>query len=234
MTLVADNLEAPHVKRWTKQEYNALRADGFIQGDTTFLYRGELVDKSAEGELVPKLWTKLEYIAKVEQGFLSKQRVFLFRGELIQMASMGALHWHGIRKLNYWLVQNFVPEFDTNTQAPFEAFDETMPQPDGAIYSKDQRQRLPCPNAALLLIELSDSSLELDREMAVEYAASGVSEYWIVNLRDREIEIYRDAVADSASITGFLYATRRVAPESEEISPLAKPAVKLRIADLLL
>jgi Uma2 family endonuclease len=233
MTLIADNPEAPHLKRWTKQEYQALLARGFLHPEQTFLYRGELVDKTAEGELVPKLWTKREYIDKVEQGFLSKQRVFLLRGELIQMASMGALHWNGIKKLNYWLVQNFFPEFDTNSQAPFEAFDESMPQPDGAVYTKAQGLRHPCPNSAMLIIELSDSSIELDREMAIEYAASGVQEYWIANLRDRNVEIHRDAVSDPSSITGYRYSSHRIAAESEVVSPLVKPTAMLKIADLL-
>jgi Uma2 family endonuclease len=234
MALIADNPTESHLKRWTKQEYRDLVANGFVDGSTTFLYRGELVDKSPEGELVPKLWTKREFIDKVERGFLTKQRVFLLRGELVEMASMGALHWHGLRKLNYWLTQNFLPEFDTNTQAPFEAFDESMPQPDGAVYTKAQVSRHPCPNSAPLIIELSDSSIELDREMAGVYAASGVQEYWIANLRDRNIEIFRDAVSDPASITGFRYALHRIAMESEEISPLAKADASLRIADLLI
>jgi Uma2 family endonuclease len=233
MALLADNPAVPHVKRWTKQEYNDVVAKGFVDGSKTFLYRGELIDKSAEGELVPKLWTKQEYIDKVEQGFLSKQRVFLLRGELIEMASMGALHWQGIKKLNYWLTRNFLPEFETNTQAPFEAFDESMPQPDGAVYTKEQDGRRPCPNSAVLIIELSDSSLELDQEMAVEYAASGVQEYWIANLRDRIIEVYRDAVADTASMTGYRYATHRIVTESESISALCRTDAVLRISDLV-
>jgi Uma2 family endonuclease len=232
MTLIADNPAAPHVKRWTKQEYSSLIANGFIQGDVTFLYRGELVDKSAEGELIPKLWTKREYMEKVERGFLSKQRVFLYRGELIEMPGMGALHWQGIKKLKTWLVKNFEPEFETNIQAPFEAFDETMPEPDGAVYTIEQEARRPCPDSAVLIIELSDSSVELDRELAFEYAASNVLEYWMVNLRDRQIEVFRDSVADLKSITGFRYASHRVVPESEIISPLCKPEAKLKFSNL--
>jgi Uma2 family endonuclease len=232
MTMIAEHPVSRHAKRWTRQEYFDLVARGFVRPDTLF-YNGELVDKSPEGVLLPKLWTKQEYSEKVERGFLAKQRVYLFRGELIEMSSMGVLHWQGIKKLNYWLAENFRPEFETNTQAPFEAFDESMPEPDGAVYTKEQEARRPCPNSAVLIIELSESSVELDREMAVEYAASHVDEYWIVNLRDRNIEAYREAVADAASVTGFRYSSHRIVRDSEVIAPLAKPNATLRIADLL-
>ncbi len=230
--MIADHPVRRHVKRWTRQEYIDLVAKGFVRPDTLF-YKGELVDKSPEGVLLPKLWTKQEYSEKVEKGFLVKQRVYLFRGELIEMSSMGALHWQGIKKLNYWLTENFRHEFETNTQAPFEAFDESMPEPDGAVYTKEQEARRPCPNSAVLVIELSESSVELDREMAVEYAASSVQEYWIVNLRDRNIEVHRDAVADPSSVTGFRYSSHRIVVESEPISPIAKPTAMLRFGDLL-
>jgi Uma2 family endonuclease len=232
MTMIAEHSVSRHVKRWTRQEYIDLVARGFIGSDTLF-YKGELVDKSPEGVLLPKLWTKREYSEKVERGFLSKQRVYLFRGELIEMASMGALHWQGIKKLNYWLAEKFRPEFETNTQAPFEAFDESMPEPDGAVYTKEQDLRRPCPNGAVLIIELSENSVELDREMADEYAASHVQEYWIVNFRDRNIEVYRDAIAAPASTTGFRYSSHRIVMESEVVSPLAKPSAALQIADLM-
>jgi len=233
MTLIADNPEAPHLKRWTKQEYQSLREKGFVHGQQTFLYRGELVDKTAEGELVPKLWTKSEYIEKVEKGFLSKQRVILFRGELIEMPSMSALHINGVKKLGYWLHAEFRPEFEVRMQLPFEAFDQTLPEPDGGIFTREQDRRTPLPNSAMLLVEVSESSLELDREMALDYAASQVQEYWIVNVRDRQVEIYRNSIADLKSVTGFRYSSHRIATESEVISSLANPAVELAISDLL-
>jgi Uma2 family endonuclease len=233
MTLTADNPAVPHLKRWTRQEYQSLLEKGFVRHQQTFLYRGELVDRTAEGELVPKLWTKSEFIQKAEQGFLSKQRVILFRGDLIEMPSMGALHINGVKKLGYWLHAEFRPEFEVRMQLPFEAFDQTLPEPDGGIFTRDQDGRTPLPNSALLLVEVSESSLELDREMAFDYAASQVQEYWIVNVRDRQVEIYRNSIADSKSVTGFSYSSHRIALEPEVISSLAKPAAALAVSELL-
>jgi Uma2 family endonuclease len=233
MTLIADNPSQPHVKRWTKQEYNELVEKGFLRGQRTFLYRGELVDKSGDGVLEPKRWSKKEFIGNVERGFLSKQRVILFRGELIEMPAIGALHALAQKKLTIWMVQKFQGEFEVRTQNPFEAYDETMPQPDGAVYTQAQDARLPHPNAALLLVEVSDSSLEFDQEMAADYAASHVQEYWIINVRDRNIEVYRETVSDPSSVTGFSYSSHRVLSESEIVSPVFKPTVSVPVAEFM-
>ena len=233
MTLLADNPVGPHVKRWTKPEYNDLVEQGFLYNQRTFLYRGELVEKSATRGVVSKHWSKKEFIENVERGFLSKQRVILFRGELIEMPAIGALHALAVKKLNIWLVQKFQGEFEIRTQNPFEAYDETMPQPDGAVYTQAQDARQPHPNAALLLIEVSDSSLEFDQEMALDYAASHVQEYWIINVRDRNIEVYRQAVSDPSSVTGFRYLIHEVIAETQTVSPLFKQDVVVPVREFM-
>lgn len=55
-----------------------------------------------------------------------------------------------------------------------------------------------------------------------------------MNVRDRQVEIYRDPVADAGSVTGFRYVAHQVAKEFETISPLAKPGAQLKIAEMLL
>jgi Uma2 family endonuclease len=233
MTLTADNPTVPHVKRWTKLEYNELVERGFLYGQSTFVYRGELVNKSGKGVLEPKHWSKKEFVENVERGFLANHRLILFRGELIETPAIGALHALAVKKLNIWLVQKFQGEFEVRTQNPFEAYDETMPQPDGAIYTKPQDARRPHPNAALLLIEVSDSSLEFDQEMAADYAASHVQEYWIINVRDRNIEVYREAVSDPMSVTGFSYSARQILAETETVSPLFKQDITVAVSEFM-
>jgi Uma2 family endonuclease len=189
----------------------------------------------ADNPAIPhvKRWTKQEFIDNVERGFLSKQRVILFRGELIEMPAIGALHALAVKRLNIWLVQKFQGEFEVRTQNPFEAYDETMPQPDGAVYTQAQDARRPHPNAALLLIEVSDSSLEFDQEMALEYAASHVEEYWIINVRDRNIEVYRQSVSDPSSVTGFRYSNHRIFDQTATVAPLFKPDVFVAVSEFM-
>ena len=132
----------------------------------------------------PKRWTKAEF-RRATAGVFEGQRVYLYRGELIQMAGMGALHIQGMKRLDYWLHETFRPACDVYMQMPFELPDESEPQPDGAVYTAEQEARRPCPNAAVLIVEVADSSIELDQEMADDYAAAGVPDFWIDNVPRR-------------------------------------------------
>jgi Uma2 family endonuclease len=194
MTLILNNPAKPHVKRWTKGEYNH----------------------------------------DVERGlFDNKRRVFLYRGELIEMPSMGALHVQAVKRLGYFLHEHFRPAHEVRMQMPFECVDESMPEPDAGVFTVEQDARRPHPNAALWLIEVADSSIELDREMALDYAAAQVREYWILNVADRVIEVYRDPVADATAALGYRYATHRIYSEGDEIASLLAPDKPVQVAKLV-
>jgi Uma2 family endonuclease len=193
MTLILNNPAKPHLKRWTKEEYND----------------------------------------SVDRGAFKKQRVFLFRGELIEMPPMKAPHAFGISNITVWLTRTFDPGNRIRIQLPFETPGASMPEPDGAVVTNEQMRRQPHPNAALLIIEVSDSSIELDREMAFEYAAAQAPEYWIVNMPERSVEVYRDPIADATAILGFRYASRHVHGDSEVIATLLRPDVSVSVAFLV-
>ena len=90
------------------------------------------------------------------------------------------------------------------------------------------------PTTALLVVEVSDSSLARDRAIKGSlYAAGGVADYWIVNLVQRQLEVYRDPIADPAAFFGAHYATRVILIPGDHVVPLAAPSVKILVADLL-
>jgi Uma2 family endonuclease len=179
-----------------------------------------------------KQWTKREYSELAERGVFGKQRIYLYRGELIQMPPTGTLQARGITRLNTWLVRNFDPQHVVRCQLPFDAPGESMPEPDFAVVTPEQELRRPHPNAAMLIIEVSDSSVELDQEKAFDYAAALVPDYWIVNMRDRVVEVYREPVADAAAPVGFRYASHRIFRQGESLEPLAKSDVSIGVAAL--
>ena len=185
------------------------------------------------GRRPPKRWTKAEFNAAVDRGWLVGTRIYLYRGELVEMPAMGTLHIRGIRRAMVWLVTTFEPTFAVRCQGPFELPDESMPQPEFVVCTPEQEARLPHPDAAVLIIEVPDSSVELDREAADDYAAAGVPDYWIANVRDHELEVYRDPRADPASPTGHRYAERRVLRRGESVAPLARPEVTVAVATLV-
>jgi len=90
------------------------------------------------------------------------------------------------------------------------------------------------PSAPVLVVETAETSLTLDREhKSGLYARGGVADYWIVNLHEAVLEIYRQPEPSASRPTGWEYrSTRRRAPGTT-ISPLAAPDRSIAVADLL-
>lgn len=105
---------------------------------------------------------------------------------------------------------------------------ETAPQPDICwVRERDYSKRAPHPEDILLIIEVADSSLEADRKLKLSaYAESGVQDYWIVNLRDQEVEVYRKP-------SGAEYEEQTICRNVQQISPLALTSVKVSAEVLL-
>ena len=178
-----------------------------------------------------KRWTKEEYF-ELAAGSLEGKRIYLYRGELIEMASMGALHAFGATAAEDWCHDTFRPTYRVRAEKPLEMPDDSVPEPDVAVVTHEQMVRRPAPNVALLVIEVSDRSIELDRDMAFDYAAAGVPDYWVVNMVAREVEVYRDPVPDPASITGHRYASRHECGLGSSIVPLLRTDVSVEVAFL--
>ena len=83
------------------------------------------------------------------------------------------------------------------------------------------------PREALLLIEVSASSLSHDRgRKLAAYARNAVPEYWIIDLQAEKLEVYRDPAGEA-------YASQRILGRGEAISPLHAPEATIAVADLL-
>jgi Uma2 family endonuclease len=181
-----------------------------------------------------KRWTTEEYLDWVNRGAFEGQRLYLFRGELIEMSPMGSPHSTSTMKSTSAFTITFpVGPYFVRVQCPFITPGDTLPEPDFAICTKETAFHLPYPKAAVLIVEVADSSLAYDREKALEYAAAGVQEYWIIDLNDRCIEVYRNPVPDRTAPLGFRYPPPTVVRENETISPLAMPTATVKVIDLL-
>lgn len=102
------------------------------------------------------------------------------------------------------------------------------PEPDLAVVPGGPRDHLDeHPSAAALVVEVAESSLDYDRrEKAGLYARAGFVEYWIVNLRDRCLEVHRQP-----SPAGYGEVTSLAADVT--ISPIEAPGARIAIASLL-
>lgn len=90
------------------------------------------------------------------------------------------------------------PEWKMRIQSAITT-DDSEPEPDLAVVRGPARRYLaqhPSPAEVALLIEVSASTLDYDRDVKGPiYARSGIVVYWIINLVDARIEVYSDLVA---------------------------------------
>ena len=90
-----------------------------------------------------------------------------------------------------------------DVQSSFAAPDESEPEPDLLVAPLGDYLDAP-PDKAWLIVEVADSSLERDRAKARLYAAAGVTEYWIINLLDKHVEVHREPQAGGyARVTSY-------------------------------
>jgi Uma2 family endonuclease len=78
-----------------------------------------------------------------------------------------------------------------------------MPEPDRCVVRgtiRDYARRTPEPGDIALIVEVADSSLSDDRTQALLYAQSRIPVYWIVNLVDRQVEVYSNPRPDGYAL----------------------------------
>ena len=90
------------------------------------------------------------------------------------------------------------------------------------------------PARPVLVVEVAESSLRLDRRRkAGLYARARLEDYWILNLVERVLEIYREPVADASAGYGWTFASRSVLGPDASATPLAAPAASIPVGALL-
>ncbi|HUO08816.1 MAG TPA: Uma2 family endonuclease [Phycisphaerae bacterium] len=177
-------------------------------------------------------WTAEEYLRLADLGFFINQRVELIDGEIIQRSPIRNPHAAAVTRLTSLLSAKLSEDrYWVRVQATLALGDESYPEPDIAVVDGPVTSEGPIPSAALLVIEVSDSTLALDRGRKLSlYASANIAEYWVVNVVDREIEVHRSPVADSASHFGHRYALTRVARPGDQISPLLDPSITFGVS----
>lgn len=150
-------------------------------------------------------WTRIEYEKLIELGvFRPGEAIELIGGELMIAELQGAAHDAAIRKTVRVLEAAFGPGWEVRSQGPLELDDESELEPDVAVVpGSPEDYRDAHPSRPVLTVEVADSSLAGDRERKGSlYARAGLPDYWLVNLVDGVLEVYREPVAESASPFG--------------------------------
>ena len=179
-------------------------------------------------------WTKTEYHQMGELGLFDELRVELIDGEVFHRPSPRPRECISLACVDQALRRPFGEGFWNRLQSPLDLGAASEPQPDLAVVSGNPRDYKEHPQTALLVVEVSETTLQHDRNLKASlYARSNLADYWIVNLVDRQLEVHRNPVADVSQPHGFRYANVTVFGPSDSVSPLATPSPQVAVADLL-
>ncbi len=118
----------------------------------------------------------------------------LIDGEIIHRMSIGSKHASIVRKLEKFLERGFGNQVMVSGQNPIHIDEYNEPEPDIALLKLREdfyAENHPTPQDILLVIEVSDSTIEYDREIKKTlYAEAGIIEFWLINLKQNTIETY--------------------------------------------
>lgn len=195
---------------------------------------GALVEGLAEGGISRRPWTRAEFERAAELGlFGPEERLELIAGAVVRkLPPQRSPHATAIRAVEEALRTAFPRGFDVRVQLPLALGPDHEPEPDVCVVHgcfRDYRHEHPA--AAVLVVEVSDTTLAFDRFKAGLYAQAGIPEYWIVNLKDNRLEVHRDPEPDAANPFGHRYRTvTRCAPQDN----VTVHGAVVRVAELLL
>lgn len=191
----------------------------------------------SESGIRTRRWSRVEYDKLIEEGvFQPGERLELLAGQLVVREPQGTPHATGIRLVTRALREVFAEDWwNVDMQLPVALDEESEPEPDVTVTAGDPRDFLPShPARPVLVVEVAETRLTLDREEKGSlYARARVPEYWILNLRDRVLEIYREPHPDPSAPHGWAYRSRQNLAAGEHVTPSAAPTARIAVANLL-
>jgi Uma2 family endonuclease len=185
----------------------------------------------------PWRWTLDRYHKAVEEGFFRPdERLELINGEVIEKMPQSPQHRRCVKALYDQFEQSVGGGFVVFSQAPITLDSDGEPEPDVLIVrgnSAEYSNRHPSATDSVLVVEVADSTLSFDRTVKQSaYARDGVQEYWILNLREKQFEVYTEPMRSSEDDSLWGYRSIRLWSPGEVLSPKDMPTVTVEIADL--
>lgn len=182
-------------------------------------------------------WTREEFERAGRSGvFGPEERLELIDGEIVaKMTPQGSEHAVAIQAVEEALRGAFGAGCSVRVQLPIVLTEASEPEPDLAVVEGNFRDyRQAHPTTALLVVEVSDSTLRYDRTVKASlYARAGIPEYWILNLIDRVLEVHRDPGPMAEQPLEHAYQTIHCRREGETVRAARFPDVEMTVASLL-
>ena len=162
--------------------------------------------------------------------FPPESRLELINGEILEMAPIGFNHAGHLKRINKLFTKLVPDNIILSVQDPLQLGELSEPEPDFMLLKPNDdfySSRHPNANDALLLIEVADSSLTFDQNQKLRlYALHGIPEYWLLNLNDSCLEVYRKP-------NGEVYAEKTTLRVGDTITLSQLDKITINIADIL-
>ena len=229
-------------RRWSRVEYDRLIELGIIHEDEPVeLLGGKLVLRDRQTMSNPsrpstRRWSRLEYDRLIEEGaFQPDERLELLGGEMVVREPQGGPHAFAVELVANALLATMGSAWRVRIQLPVALDDDSEPEPDVSVVSGPlQGASRELPSRPVLVVEVADSSLGIDRNHKSSlYARARVPEYWIVNLVDNRLEVYQEPGPDATALYGWAYGAIQTLGAKDAVTPLAAPTARIAVADLL-
>jgi Uma2 family endonuclease len=172
-----------------------------------------------------------QFLKMIEVGILNKyDRVELIRGEVVEKMTIGDPHAACVTRLDQVLHARIGARALIRVQNPVRLTD-SRPEPDISLAKpRDDfyASGAPLPPDILLIVEVADSSIDIDREVKRPlYADNGVIEYWIVDLNTDTVEVLRRPKPDGT------YADMQTKRRGDRLDIAALPGVSVAVDEIL-
>jgi Uma2 family endonuclease len=173
-------------------------------------------------------WTVEEFHQMASAGLLDEtDRVELIEGEMIDMAPIGSKHAYLVDKLAQVLTRKSGTHL-VRVQNPIRLGERSEPQPDIAVVKeKNYMDAHPSASEVLLIVEVSDSTLNYDRDIKLGlYARHSIPEVWLLDVNAKEITIYREPAEGQ-------YRLIRKPMAAEVVSPILISGAAITLTEVL-
>ena len=181
--------------------------------------------------LLPGAFTVERYQRLGELGIFDEDdRVELLDGQIVAMSPIGHAHWMVVFRLTNILARVVSPTIWISSQSSLPLSDHSEPEPDIVVFRTAQGfsgQWLPTAKDVVLVVEVSDTSVQRDRDIKIpQYAREGIPEAWLVDVNTSTVTCYRHPLPHG-------YAEAVLIGKGEMLRSIQIPRIELNVDEIL-